>query len=48
MNMKVDPGAREDSGRMDGAAYEGAYLDMRLEGLAGMEESLAAKIAAQL
>lgn len=25
MNMKVDPGVREDSGQLDGAAYEGAY-----------------------
>jgi hypothetical protein len=25
MNMKVDPGAREDSGRLDGRVYEGAY-----------------------
>ena len=25
LNMKVDPGVREDSGRLDGAGYEGSY-----------------------
>jgi hypothetical protein len=25
MNMKVDPGVRDDSGRLDGSAYEGSY-----------------------